>query len=263
MSKPQGYPPCATMLRALDRTAFGEETFRGILSNALDRGYRFARFDDPDFLSEQGDSPVLYIRHDVDISPNMAFRLGKIENEWNISSNFFFQFDAETYSFFGSDTLTIVRALRNMGHCVGLHIDERLLGSDKHAIRRTFDWVNEHIVTIDPVVSFHRPTPAVLGRRYEGFLSTYDDRVFDIKCYLSDSRRSLAFHETLTEWIKDGRPRIQLLLHPEWWCEVSCMDEFWDLLSSRRADQLRRYMLDNFPKVFSGIVNHENGTHKI
>lgn len=193
----------------------------------------------------------------------MAFRLGEIEHSWSITSNFFFQFDAETYSFFGSDTLAIIRSLRSMGHCVGLHIDERLLGFDEHAIRRTFDWVNEHIVALDPVVSFHRPTPMVLGRRYESFLSTYDDRVFDAKGYLSDSRRSLAFHETLMSWIRMGRPRIQLLLHPEWWCEVSGMDEFWNLLSDRRTDQLRRYMLDNFPKVFAGVLSREEGTYDI
>ncbi|CAO3429033.1 hypothetical protein [Azospirillum doebereinerae] len=263
MSKPQVYHPCAAMLRALDGLAFGEETFRDLLAHALGRGYCFSKLDNPAFLSKQAESPVLYIRHDVDISPNMAFRLGEIEHEWRIPGNFFFQFDAETYSFFGSDTLAIIRALRSMGHCVGLHIDERLLGCDEHAIRSTFDWVNKHIVTIDPVVSFHRPTPLVLGRRYASFLSTYDDRVFDPGGYLSDSRRSLAFHDTLTGWIKDGRPRIQLLLHPEWWCEVSCMDEFWSLLSNRRTDQLRRYMLDNFPKVFAGVLSRDNETHKI
>jgi len=263
MSTPQAYLPCATMVEAPDDVDFGEETFRGILANALDRGYRFARLDDPAFLPPRAGGRVLYIRHDVDISPGMAFRLGEIEHAWHIHGNFFFQFDAETYSFFGSDTLAIIRALRNMGHCVGLHIDERLLGCDERTLKSTFDWVNRHIVTIDPVVSFHRPTPLVLGRRYAGVLSSYDDRVFDPRHYLSDSRRSLAFHETLMGWIKDGRPRIQLLLHPEWWCEVSCVDEFWTLLSNRRTDQLRRYMLDNFPKVFAEVLSRENGTHRI
>lgn len=263
MSISQGYHPDTESLKASDRIAFREELFRSIIAHALDGGYRFSRFDDQESLIPQTSTPTFYLRHDVDISPDMAFRLGEIEHDRGIDGNFFFQLNAETYSFFGSDTLTVIRDLRRMGHCVGLHIDEQLLGLDEQAVRSSFDWVNRHVVPIDPVVSFHRPSPAVLGHRFESILSTYDDRVFDPESYLSDSRRSLAFHEPLMNWIKQGRPRIQLLLHPEWWDEVSSLREFWTLLSRRRTNQLRQYMLDNFPKVFAEILNGDGGNHMV
>ncbi len=238
------------------RPCFGEVTFRAILDRALDRGYRFARFDEPLGTAASG-RPVFYLRHDVDISTPMAQRLGEIEHEHGVRGNFFFQLNAETYSFFVPETLDIVRGLRDMGHCVGLHIDELLIGADEGAIAQTFDWVVERIVPMDRAVSFHRPSPDVLGRRYAAFMNAYDERVFDADSYLSDSRRSMAFHDTLMGWLDERRPRVQLLLHPEWWCEVNSLGEFWQRLSDRRTDQLRRYMTRNFPKVFGALLGGE------
>jgi hypothetical protein len=243
-------------------TRFGEDTFRGILAQALGRGYGFARFDEP-VGAAAPDRPVFYLRHDVDISTPMALRLGEIEHEHGVRGNFFFQLNAETYSFFVPETLDIVRRLRGMGHCVGLHIDELLIGADERAIEQTFDWVIGRIAVVDRAVSFHRPSPDVLGRRYAAFMNAYDDRVFDAESYLSDSRRSLGFHDTLTGWLEQRRPRVQLLLHPEWWGEVDSLGQFWQHLSDRRTDQLRRYMIKNFPKVFAGLLGGEDRRFRI
>ncbi len=244
---------------------FAENTFRGILAGALDSGYRFARLDRcaPAAGPAAEAEPVFYLRHDVDISPRMAARLGEIEHEYGITGNFFFQINAETYSFFVPETLGIIHRLRGMGHCVGLHVDELLIGADERAIERTFDWVSDHVVPVDRVISFHRPSPAVLGRRYASVMNAYDDRVFDAASYLSDSRRSIDFHGTLMGWLTQRRPRIQLLLHPEWWCEIPSIGQFWNQLTGRRTDQLRHYMLDNFPKVFSGVLSREDRSFKI
>ncbi|HYG89056.1 MAG TPA: hypothetical protein VD978_22670 [Azospirillum sp.] len=242
---------------------FGEGTFRGILTGALDRGYVFTRFDEPVASGTASGRPVFYLRHDVDISPPMAMRLGEIEHEHGVRANFFFQLNAETYSFFVTETFDIIRTLRGMGHCVGLHIDELLIGTDERAIEQTFDWVIDRIITVDRAVSFHRPSPEVLGRRYDRFMNAYDERIFDSASYLSDSRRSLCFHETLTAWLAEGRPRIQLLLHPEWWGEVDSLSHFWHVLSGRRTDQLRRYMVKNFPKVFADLLAGEDQRFRI
>lgn len=250
--------PAAGLVDTDPGPQFGEATFRGILRRALERGYGFARFDQP-----PGNGPVFYLRHDVDISTPMALRLGEIEREHGVQGNFFFQLNAETYSFFVPETLDIIARLRAMGHCVGLHIDELLIGADEQAIADTFAWVNGRIAPMDRAVSFHRPSPEVLGRRYDAFVNAYDDRVFDAESYLSDSRRSLAFHDTLMRWLEEGRPRLQLLLHPEWWCEVDSMGEFWQRLSERRTDQLRRYMTRNFPKVFAALLGEEERRFRI
>ena len=254
---------CMALPYQLDHATFGEDSFCNILDTVLDGGYRFLRFDESMDAISLERRRAFHLRHDVDISPAMALRLGEIEREHGAVGNFFFQINAETYSFFAHETLETIRDLRGMGHCVGLHIDELLIGSDERAIERTLDWVVDHVVAIDRAVSFHRPSAAVLGRRYAGFMNAYDERVFDADSYLSDSRRSLAFLASLTDWIAQGRPHIQLLLHPEWWREVSSIDQFWTLLKDRRTDQLRRYMLGNFPKVFAGVLSQNGGKHQI
>jgi len=262
MNDDHALSPAAGLTDAGERPRFGEATFRGILTRALARGYGFARFDEP-LAAGAADRPVFYLRHDVDISTPMALRLGEIEHEHGVRGNFFFQLNAETYSFFVPETLEIIRRLREMGHCVGLHIDELLIGADEQAIAQTFDWVIGRIAPVDRAVSFHRPSPEVLGRRYGAFMNAYDGRVFDAGSYLSDSRRSLAFHDTLMGWLDEGRPRVQLLLHPEWWCEVESVGEFWQCLSARRTDELRRYMTRNFPKVFATLLGAEERRFRI
>jgi len=188
----------------------------------------------------------------------MALELGRIAADLGVSSNFFFQLNSEAYSFFVPDTLDIISALREMKHCVGLHIDERLIGTEESKITATLDWVNNCVTPIDRVVSFHRPSPAVLGKQYGGFVNAYDPGFFDADHYLSDSRRSIAFHPVLMSWLAEGRKNIQLLLHPEWWREVDSVEEFWTLLADRRHGQLRRYMIANFAKVFSSVLDNED-----
>ncbi|WP_207485291.1 hypothetical protein [Arenibaculum pallidiluteum] len=238
---------------------FREDTFRGVITHALRSGYSFQRLDRAVDAAERA-TPLIRLRHDVDISPIMALRLGEIEHEHGVAGNFFFQLNAETYSFLVPGTLAIIRRLREMGHCVGVHIDETLVGREEPAIASTLDWVAGQIVGIDRAVSFHRPSPQVLGRRYQRFVSAYDDRVFDPDSYLSDSRRSMAFHRTVMAWIDDRRPCLQLLLHPEWWCGVDSLEQFWDMLRARRTAELRHYMIRNFPNVFSPILAEEQRT---
>ncbi len=245
------------------RPDFGEDTFRHILVTALDRGYRFATFADYLANGSAVRDPHFYLRHDVDISPGMAMRLGEIEHEYGVRGNFFFQFNAETYSFFVPETLGIIRSLRGMGHCVGLHIDEQLTGTDEQVIARTLDWVCGCVIPLDRTISFHRASRGVLGRRYMDFLSAYDARLFACDAYLSDSRRSFAFYDTLMGWLAEGRPSVQLLLHPEWWGGVNMLDQIWSTLRDRRTDQLRRYMTRNFPKVFADMLVTEDVTYRI
>lgn len=233
---------------------FSYTGFREILTEVKSHGYRFCRFDEVlDNAGSAGLKPF-YLRHDVDISPRCAWRLGQIAAECGLRSNFLFQLNAETYNLFDDGNLSIVRQLRALGHCVGLHIDENLIGVNAEKILLTLNWFDECCTNIDRVVSFHRPSRACLGRDFEGFANGYGTRVFGEDRYLSDSRRSWDFRERLGQWLLEGRAPIQLLLHPEWWHPHPDAKEIWDDLRSRRSDELARYMVTNFKKVFGPVV---------
>lgn len=228
---------------------FSYDAFEQILDAVQAADYRFLRLDDRHVARHDR---RFFLRHDIDISPEDAHELGTRAARRGLVSNFFFQLNAETYNVFGAPVLECMRALRRQGHCVGLHMDQDLIGGDEAKVRRTLDWFDSCVTTIDRAVSFHRPSPEVLGRVYTSFVNSYDPRFFAQDGYLSDSRRSLDFWPILQSWLAEGRPQIQLLLHPEWWGEPTAA-EVWARTKARRVTELRAYMGRSFSKVFADL----------
>ena len=239
-------------------TAFAPSLFGELLGAAQRAGYAFARFD-----AVPASGKVFFMRHDVDISPAGARLLGRLAHEQGAVSNFFFQLNAETYTILSDEVLGIMRELQRQGHCVGLHIDQKRFGEDERTIARTIEWFSSCVMPVDAVVSFHRPAPSVVGKGYAAFVNAYDPRFFNPDCYLSDSRRSLAFLPKLGEWIAAGRPLIQLLLHPEWWCGIDDDLGVWTELRERREHELAHYVTTNFAKVFHHVVAAETRDFRI
>lgn len=229
---------------------FSYDSFRATLHAVKRRGYSFARVD----RGAASSGKDFYLRHDVDISPACALRLGEIAAEESVVSNFFFQLNAQTYCPFSQRSLMIIRKLRGMGHCVGLHMDENLVGADGEKALFTLRWFSACCEPVDMAVSFHRPSPAVLGKDFVGFASGYGSLVWGPDKYLSDSRRTDEFHPRLIEWLAEGRTPIQLLLHPEWWHPHASVEAIWADLQGRRMQELAEYMLANFRKVFSPVI---------
>jgi hypothetical protein len=241
-----------------DTSGLAPGLFSEILAKARAAGHAFARFD-----REPSSGNVIFLRHDVDISPRNALVMGRLAEEQGVVSNLFFQLNAETYNIFSDEVLEIMSALRAAGHCVGLHIDEERFGADESVIRRTIDWFSSCVLPIDDVVSFHRPSGAVLGKPYVSFINAYDARFFHPDWYLSDSRRSLAFLPKLAEWLSAGRPCIQLLLHPEWWTGINDDLAIWTELRTRRQYELEQYLTTNCRKVFGHVVATESRNFRI
>lgn len=228
---------------------FSIELFHELCRAVVAAGYETRRFDD-----DSGEAGrTFFLRHDVDISPRNALALGIAAASHGIRSNFFFQLNAETYQFLSTDVLRIVGELRALGHLVGLHIDQALFGDDEDRIARTIEWVNGSVTPIDRAISFHRPTPEVVGRAYSAFINAYDPRFFRPESYMSDSRRSLEFVDRLLTTLEQGEPLVQVLLHPEWWSDAGEPAQIWQALCDRRRYELFRYVGSNFAKVFADV----------
>lgn len=232
------------------RQSFGYDHLSQIIEEIKAAGYRFGRFDRP-----PDEGKLFYLRWDVDISPAGALEAGRLLHQQEVVSHFFFQLNAETYSAFTPLVLDGIDELRAQGHAVGLHIDQDLLGEDEDILTRTLDWFGHCCRRVDRVISFHRPTPAVIGRRYQGFFNSYAPEFFSPDTYLSDSRRSLEFRPRLTEWLQAGRSPLQLLLHPEWWEPFASAEAVLDNLQARRAAELEAYVRKAFSKVFTPILD--------
>lgn len=226
---------------------FGPALLHDIITQVEERGYRFARFDQSTSAGEKW----LRLRWDVDISPAGAFSVGKLLHQRGVQASFCFQLNAETYNLLTRPILDGLAELRDLGHAVGLHLDQNLLGEDEQVLSRTLDWFDQCCQKVDRLVSFHRPSATVLGKRYESFINTYAEEFFSSECYLSDSRRSLDFLPRLLDWLKEGRTPLQLLLHPEWWEPFEDARAVWKNLRQRRLQELENYVKSSFSKVFS------------
>jgi hypothetical protein len=237
--------------------SFSRKIFTSLIDRLLSAGYEFRRLDEAPLASNG--ARVCFLRHDVDLSPRSCLWMGKITADKGVRSSCFFQLNAETYNVFRPHTLAVMNELRSMGHCVGLHIDQNLIGDAEEAIARTIAWFSAVCCPIDHVISFHRPTPQVLGREYNAFRNAYGSEVFHCDRYASDSARNSEFLTKVEEWIRTGTSPVQLLLHPEWWHLHEPARRLWIDLRKRRQWELETYVVDNFRKVFENVIQPSEG----
>lgn len=243
---------------------FSDESYKEVLGAIKADGYASVRID---FLSDNTDSVCsdacltngkrYILRHDVDMSADGALKLGKIEHEMGITSNFFFQLNSATYQMLSERCIAICKELQYMGHLVGLHVDSALFREDEENILATINWIRESLFPIDYAVSFHRPAKDTLGKRYMAFVSAYADNLFNTELYASDSRGEDFFYEKLDAILDKKVPFFQLLLHPCWWENETDKAAIRMRLKARYADFMDSYLASNFPKVFKKIIEED------
>ena len=228
---------------------YDERTFRSILETVLSKGYSFDVFDKD--LSKRS----FILRHDVDISPISALRLAGIESSLDICGNFFFHLGADTYNIFDSRVVDLMHEIAGMNHLVGLHIDNKMF-SNEDCVYSVLQSLSD-VLGLKHVVSFHRPNPEILGKKYVKFISAYDEKYFSKDNYASDSRMNHDFLHRVNQLLIGDASPVQLLLHPVWWSEVEIGLE----LVERRLHDLRRYLSLNFGAVFGDY--HEDRTFRV
>ena len=228
---------------------YSEETYRDILNTLLERGYVTSRFDQP-----RTADLTLYLRHDIDLSVEKALRIAHIEHSHGVNSNFFCQFDSEVYNLWTEKNRQALVEIAEMGHLVGLHINEDLIGIDEKSISRTIDWFSSTIFPVSKVFSFHRPTKAAINARYVKLTSCYDAEFFKPQQYCSDAARNLDFFSKLDHLSLNASNIIQWLTHPGWWADKSDQKLFQEIMKKRQKD-VAAYLSYNFRKVFSEFVN--------
>ena len=196
---------------------------------------------------------IVFLRHDVDISPSMALKFGSIEKKMEIRSSFFFQIDAETYTIFSEEVMHIMRRLKKMGHTIGLHLNELMFDSKSFEKIADLITVFAALLPIDPVVSFHRPSKRVLQKSIKGAANAYERKFFDYENYVSDSARNMSWPKKLYTLLDAEHPKIQLLFHPVWWDGQSPKNIVKNL-QKRRAGELNNYLEANFNKALGKYI---------
>jgi len=216
---------------------FSLDHYKEIINNALSAGYTFSGFQEP------AKDMQIYLRHDVDVSLDMALRLAQVDADLGVRSTFFVLPNAPTYNILEDDAIDKIDQMIALGHWVGLHID--LPKTQKDIVRTTYLMYGLYkmILPIVPVVSYHRPSKLdnrIFGMQLRGLVNTYEDRFMKDCKYISDSRGQWQ-EGCPCRVLADGvYPRVQLLTHPLWW--VSGLDKAWDELVNERKQVMAQYL---------------------
>jgi hypothetical protein len=200
---------------------FTEDGFRALILALKSGGYRFARYHEA--IAERH---VLW-RHDVDFSIHRAARLAAIEAEEGVVATYFVNPRSAFYNLLEPEISNLVARIRDLGHEIGLHFDagaytapkwkqpelERALARERALLENILDF---------PIccVSWHNPDLSNLldfdAEEIAGLVNAYGARLRRDYDYCSDSNGYWRFR-SMADVIADGRPRLHLLTHPEWW----------------------------------------------
>jgi len=168
------------------------------------------------------------IRHDVDMSPERALALAKIEAEEGIRATYTILLTGEFYSPFEKQVRNQISQIAELGHDIGLHFDAAWHGIETEIqLEDKIQWETEiltkllssdqnHLVRM---FSFHNTTPFTMGcreRSYGGLRNAYAGVLQDQVQYTSDSN-GYWIHRSWKTLLDENHERIQVLTHPEWW----------------------------------------------
>ena len=163
---------------------------------------------------------VIYLRHDVDTSPEKAETLAFIEKSMGIKSSYFILLHGD-FNPLSFQNLNYIKLIQSLGHEIGLHYFN--MGIDIQTEKRILESVlNKKIKGF----CCHEPTRCGgFNMKAKGLYNAYEDRFLkDIK-YISDSGARWR-DGCLCKFLNDLYPRICVLIHPEWWYKNNPLERF-------------------------------------
>lgn len=240
--------PKETTQSVSQSVSFTYDWYKKLLNHLSQEGFRSARFDEP------AHGQTLYLRHDVDLSPYKALKIGEIESANGFSSTFFFLVGNPLYNIFDRPNREIIRELEDLGHSIGVHFSTHQYASFQideleleNYVRREQRILNELAMDCSEFISFHCPPNWVLGREYRSIRHTYEPTFFNEIGYIADSGQ---------RW-RDDPPvnlsidaPLQLLTHPGLWGDD-------DRSYSERIESSRRHHLDRIVRLTDNQLKND------
>lgn len=193
------------------------------------------------------------LRHDVDFSPDAAFKMAQIEREMGIKATYFLLFNSDFYNLLSHEFCHLPRKIVELGHEVGLHYDfskYEEIGCNIHDILNfQARLLSAMAGTAIHSISMHNPSingldPFLKNREY---INVYDSKFTKEIGYFSDSGG--AWRKTTIESFKNNNipKKMQLLIHPIYWNNSHA--DRWDrmqLLIESRIKKIKNQQISVF-----------------
>lgn len=202
---------------------FTYSDYRRLLISLQEKAYLPIRFCDTEACSGR----VAIIRHDVDVSPQKAVDIGRLERDEGIKSTFFVLLTSRYYNLASRENRKSIKELIRQGHEIGLHFDVTSY-DDNCSIEDLCDAIKHERLLIESIfdirvksMSWHIPKKELIGKNIPeldemGLLNAYDPKYFNCYKYVSDSM--MRWREPIDEYIeKTTYEKMQILTHPIWY----------------------------------------------
>lgn len=195
---------------------FSGQGYRELIESLRELDYSVVGFDEVDPCSRH-----LVLRHDIDMSLELAVGMAEIEASLGVRAHYFILVSSEFYNVFAEKSVEHLSGIRDAGHAIGLHFDAALYDEGEvggAALKEAAALESLLDSTVD-MISLHRPANYLLGdaRTIGGRSHTYQPRFFSEIGYCSDSRGNWGHgHPLGHEAVRSGKA-LQLLTHPIWW----------------------------------------------
>ncbi|MFC7229630.1 hypothetical protein N0B31_19685 [Salinirubellus salinus] len=209
-----------TSARRQHAVEFTYEWYEGFLNRLRSSGYEFGSIATPPTEGE------VILRHDVDLSPSAALRMGCVEADHDVRSAYFFLLGSPLYNPLNEACREVIGELESLGHAVGLHFSTHQYwsGATRPGDEAVAERVREEqsvLATLAEAplspVSFHVPPDWVLGESFDGLTSTYEPAYFETPTYAADSGQRWRSAPPLAD---GDTAAAQVLVHPGLWGET-------------------------------------------
>lgn len=235
-------------MTGLTMREFSWAGYRNLIQTFVDQGYTIQ----PIAAFDPGEAHLL-LRHDIDFSMEAAVDIARVEADSGWRAHYYVLLQTEFYNLCGPEDWNRLRALRDLGHDVGLHFDASRYPQDVEALEEAVALecgILERMLDREVTnISFHRPAPSLLGldRKLAGRDHLYRPRYFSDIAYVADSRGLFRYGHPFDHDAFAEKRAMQLLTHPIWWQEDEAADKMsiLDAFLSDRAAILRAETIAN------------------
>ena len=189
---------------------FSIEKYRYLIKYILSKNFAFKSYKCP---KKNGQ---IYLRHDIDFSPEYALKIALVEAELDIKSTYFFMLSSNTYNCLSKINKEIIEEIKFLGHDISLHFDPSIYNDIHNGLQKEKTIFEDNFSKLVEIVSIHRPGNFLLdnNQKFQGCSHTYEDKFFKELNYISDSGGRDIISRIMNLDIKDV---YQILIHPIWW----------------------------------------------
>lgn len=222
--------------------SFSHDVYERFLTTLLEDGYEFVGFSP----SGHDDGDVI-LRHDVDLSPERALEMARLEADLGVRSTYLFLLTTPVYNLLETDNVEALEEISSLGHDVGVHFNTHHYWNEQPPVAELVNTVRSECDTLGrlidrdvSVVSPHMPPEWMLGRDFAAFTNAYGTPYFEDVEYVSDSNQKWRSEPPFP----DGRPTaVQILVHPGLWGPTDRrMDEIVSALENECHDRVHKYV---------------------